>query len=134
MGEMAKALKEHLKKQGCRRIPRHEESHDQIVVVRHLRCNRPNVLFTISPADMKLPMNVAKRVKAMGYRRGTTDLIILEARKGFHGLLVELKTKDGKVSPEQEEFMQMAYNRGYKVFVCRGADEAISKIENYLSN
>jgi hypothetical protein len=130
MGIMAKALEDHLRKQKCRpRVLRHDETKIQIEVVNYLKIKFPNVLFTISPNGMKLPMLVAKRMKAMGYRAGTPDLIILEPRDDHHGLFIELKTRTGTASYQQEDFMKMANARGYKVAMCRGYNEAVFQLE-----
>jgi hypothetical protein len=116
-----------------KRRNRQEETNDQIVVVRHLKIYYPDCLFTIAPSGMKLPKSVAVRLKRMGYRKGTPDILIFEARKGFHGLLIELKKlKGGTKEDSQEEFCQMAIDRGYKSVFAEGSKLAIDIIEDYL--
>ena len=110
-----------------------EETNDHIVVARHLRIYYPDCLFTIAPSGMKLPKSVAVRLKLMGYRKGTPDILIFEARKGFHGLLIEMKKlKGGTKEKSQKEFRQAAIDRGYKSVFAEGSQLAISIIEDYL--
>ena len=77
--------------------------------------------------------SVMRRNKQMGVRRGVPDyLIILPACKGL--LFIEMKrTKRGVVSPEQQDWLnELNTLDGVEAAVCKGAAEAISKVETYL--
>lgn len=114
------------------------EEHEQIVTANWLREN--GVFFTISPSGMVNSPRLGKRLKMMGYRAGTPDLIILEPRAQFKCLFVELKRQavkhfkmaKGRQSPDQKEFEAEAIKRWYKYLVCYGAVEAIEQIQKYL--
>ncbi len=55
------------------------------------------------------------------------------ARNGYHGLYIELKRqKGGTVSETQKSWITALAEQGYKAVVCRGADEAIGTIKEYL--
>lgn len=109
------------------------EANEHVVVTRHLRIYYPDCLFTIAPNGMKLPISVASLLKLMGYRAGTSDILIFEARKGYHGLFIEMKKKKGgKVSSNQDTFRQEALDRGYKAVIAQGSQIAIAFIEDYL--
>ena len=44
------------------------------------------------------------KLKKEGLKKGVSDLVIFEARKGFHALAIEMKRKKGStVSLEQKE-------------------------------
>lgn len=93
----------------------------------------------------------AKR-KAAGRRPGVPDLhlpvprehwqnglytergvLIAGDRVQYHGLYVELKRRTGgRVSPEQAAWHERLRAQGYRVEVCRGADEAWQAIVEYL--
>jgi hypothetical protein len=74
------------------------------------------------------------KLKQEGVKRGFPDIGLPVARKGVHGLYIELKrTKGGKVSPEQHEWHHWLTDNGYLVAVCHGADAAIEVIKEYLS-
>lgn len=111
---------------------KNEETRIQVALINYLRFKWPGLLFTIAPSGMKLPIGVAKKLKAMGYRAGTPDLMIFEPRGGFHGLFAELKTKKGILSSSQKEFLVALDNRQYKTIVAYGYEEAIKGIEAYL--
>lgn len=73
-----------------------------------------------------------RELARMGLRRGFPDLFIPAARKGFHGLFIELKrVKGGRVTEHQQKWIDTLNNRGYLAIVCYGADEAIAEIKNY---
>ena len=55
------------------------------------------------------------------------------ARNGYHGLYIELKRqKGGTVSETQKSWITALAGQGYKAVVCKGAEEAIGTIKNYL--
>lgn len=73
-------------------------------------------------------------LKAEGVRAGVPDLCLPVARGGFHGLYIELKRqRGGKVSEIQQAWIDALLAQGYAVRVCRGAEEAIQTLENYLN-
>jgi len=71
-------------------------------------------------------------LKAEGLRPGVSDLCLPAARRGFHGMYIEMKTKKGTASENQLEFMDAVEREGYFTALCYGADEAIAQIEWYL--
>ena len=75
----------------------------------------------------------AGRFRAMGVKSGVPDLFLPVPRGPYHGLFVELKrTRGGRVSPEQREWMDALVMQGYAAVVCRGWEEARREIEAYL--
>ena len=42
------------------------------------------------------------------------------------------RVKGGVVSPEQKQWQQSLTDRSYKSVICKGADEAIKVIDDYL--
>lgn len=79
--------------------------------------------------------NTKERVylAAEGVKAGVPDVFIAEARKGYHGLWVELKRlRGGVVSKAQRDFALLAQQRGYKIIFPRGAKEAFAEIREYL--
>lgn len=79
----------------------------------------------------------AKRTAALlkleGVRPGVPDMWLPVARGGYHGLVIELKTQKGRVSPEQKKWLEMLTAQGWKAVVCRGAAEAVNTIRWYLN-
>lgn len=72
-------------------------------------------------------------LKAAGMKSGVPDLCLPVARLGFHGLYIEMKYQKGKTSVEQEEFMVLLRQQGYKTAVAWGADQAQEIIRHYLA-
>lgn len=109
------------------------ETDEQIAVVRHLRILYPKLLLTISPQGNKISVRQGRQFKAMGYVAGTPDIMIFEARGKYHGLHIELKTKTGKWQDVQKLWADRVERRGYCYRLCRGYDEAIRAVEEYMS-
>lgn len=78
-------------------------------------------------------IGTARKLKAEGVRPGVPDYCLFVARKGYHGLLIELKepTK-GKLSPTQDEMIRLLSHEWYLCVVAKGWDEAREAIQNYL--
>jgi len=85
-----------------------------------------------SLSGVKLSMGQAVKVKRSGAIRGVPDVFLPIPVGERHGLYIEMKTKGGKVSPEQNEFLEYAMEVGYVSAVCFSAKEAIELIEKYL--
>ena len=73
-----------------------------------------------------------RNLKLMGVRSGTPDYVLAIARGGWHGMFMEMKSPDGRLRPEQKEMGEKLAEQGYKVVVCRSADEARREIEGYV--
>jgi hypothetical protein len=112
-------------------VKHYEESYIQKVVVSYVRSKYPNVIMTCCPAVAKSARQ-GRENKMMGYLAGIPDLIFAEARYGYYGLFIELKTEKGKVSDEQKAILGQLNDRGYKAIVCRSTEEAIAAIDRYL--
>jgi hypothetical protein len=52
--------------------------------------------------------------------------------KIYHGLYIEFKTDRGSLSKEQKRIIPLLESQGYKVEICRSAEEAIQVVEEYL--
>ena len=70
---------------------------------------------------------IALKLKLEGVSPGVPDLFI-----PAWGLWIEMKPiKGGSVSESQEGWHSYLVDHGYKVFVCRGCEEAKKVIENF---
>lgn len=68
----------------------------------------------------------------MGCVRGIPDFFLPVAAQGFHGLYLELKTKKGKQSIDQQAIADQLQDHGYKYVLCRSDGEAIDAVFDYL--
>ena len=77
----------------------------------------------------------AIRMKKEGVKAGVPDLMLALPKAPYHGLFIEMKRKLkslSTVSAAQKEWHSKLRDRGYRVAVCYGADEAINIIKEYL--
>ena len=90
------------------------------------------LLYAI-PNGGKRAIKTAIALKAQGVKAGVPDMCLPVAREGYHGLYIELKRqKGGTVSETQKSWITALAGQGYKAVVCRGAEDAIGTIKNYL--
>lgn len=83
----------------------------------------------------------AGKLKAMMAKAGVSDLFLPVARRGYHGLYIELKhdatglnehVKARMVADNQKEWLDKVSAQGYAAGVCYGYDEAVRAISWYL--
>lgn len=90
------------------------------------------MLYAI-PNGGKRAIKTAIALKAQGVKAGVPDMCLPVARGAYHGLYIELKRqRGGTVSDNQKEWITALTEQGYKAEVCRGAEEAIGTIKEYL--
>ena len=76
----------------------------------------------------------AHNLKLQGVKAGVPDLFLPVARKGKHGLYIEMKRqKGGRLSEYQKEWLEKLSAQGYETAVCHGLDEAIKTVEEYYN-
>lgn len=75
------------------------------------------------------------KLKNEGLLPGVPDLCLPVARRGYHGLYVEMKRDDkAPVSEDQTRWLDWLAEQGYCALLCVGADDAIEQIEWYLGD
>jgi hypothetical protein len=76
----------------------------------------------------------AANLKKQGVKKGFPDLQLPVASGKYHGLFIEMKRiKGGKISPEQQDWLDFLNENGYFAVVCYGFQEAKNTIESYLN-
>ena len=111
----------------------HPERLEQFKIAEYLRDEHPKILFTSSIAGLRLPTHLAANLSQAGYKRGTPDLMIFAARKGYHALFIDVKAQKGKPSDEQLDFQEQARKAGYMYEFSYGREEGIKIVKDYLS-
>ena len=73
-------------------------------------------------------------LKAQGMVSGEADLVFLIPAKGFHGLVIEFKSTEGKhpLSDKQSEYLDYMASLGYVAICCKGLIAAQESIVAYL--
>jgi hypothetical protein len=120
----------------AKRRPRRDEEHAEQVVffnrIRTLALNKPRYALAARsthaiPNGGGRSRAEAGRLKAEGVTRGVPDIFCRLAVPGHHGLYIEMKKcQGGRVSDEQETWIEESRMLGYAAHVCRGADEAFA--------
>ena len=92
------------------------------------------LLFAIPNGGHRHPATGAK-LKSEGVKPGVPDLALMVAKKGFHGLFIELKTTkaSSKLSEHQIHWINALTAEGYQAVECRGWDDARNTILEYLN-
>lgn len=119
------------------KLPPPTEDQEQIALINWARMQEKRypelrMLFHI-PNGGSRGKAEAGRFRAMGVRAGVPDLFLPVAKSGWHGLFIEMKRqRGGRVSDEQKAWIYALVAQGYLAIVCRGAEEAIENIKEYL--
>lgn len=115
---------------------RHIEDTEQMMLIRWAElqsCKYPelDLLFHI-PNGGKRDAREAARFKQLGVKAGVPDLCLPAPRGMFHGLFIEMKSPDGKVTEKQKEWLEKLTKQGYDTAVCYSFEEAQKKIIEYI--
>ena len=108
------------------------ESSEQTTLVARVRNFHPDLVFMSIPNGGKREPRVAAQMKREGVLAGVPDLFLAEPRLGAHGLFIEMKKIGGKTSNNQDSIIGKLKDKGYRVVVCEGADEAYSEFLRYV--
>lgn len=117
----------------------------QCAVCEYLEMQFPKILYmsdTVASLKLTFPQ-MARNKKIQKSDFHCPDLMILEPRKGYHGLFIELKVvspylKDGKTLKKsdhltgQQDTLIKLNLKGYHANFATGFDEAKEIIDNYL--
>lgn len=121
-----------------------KEENLQIAISAYLKLQYPNVYFTSESSGIRVPMGVAVKMKKQRSTHKQLDLIILEPKGVYHGLILELKkdaneilTKNGKYRvndhiKEQLESIEVLRNKGYFASFGCGFKECKNLIDFYM--
>ncbi len=107
-----------------------EELDEQIAVIEY--CDLLGIKVFHIPNEGKRSSRYGNLLKRAGMRPGVPDLFFPKPSNGYHGLFIEMKTRSGKASKEQREWIQILNDSGYLAKVCHGFDEAVWVIRTYF--
>lgn len=114
---------------------RHVESNTQIACVRWFRYQYPKLrklLFAVPNGGARDRVTGAI-LKAEGVVAGVADLLLLVPSGPYHGLCIEMKTKEGRQSDSQKEWEQAVTAQGYAYSLVRTFADFKGTIETYLA-
>lgn len=104
----------------------------QSEIIKYIKLQYPNVRYCASLGGIYTGPRQAIKAKRTGYSRGFPDLQFTEARKGFHGLFIEIKTHKGTATEVQKEWIKDLQERGYKAEICKGLPPILDLIDWYF--
>jgi len=111
-------------------------------VTKYLKLQYPKVVFMSEASGLRASIGVARQLKAQRSRHRLPDLVILEPRGGFHGLIIELKVdtpykRDGSVKKgrlqEQYKTLKALEDKGYRTAFGVGFDHTKTIIDSYMN-
>lgn len=88
-------------------------------------------IFSI-PNEGRRDLRFGNRLSRMGLCKGASDLMLAIPSRNYHGLFIEIKSIDGKLTPEQKEFINHRNDKGYFAKDVHSIDEAIKLIRWYM--
>jgi len=99
-----------------------------------LRVKYPAVedLTWATPNAGKRSLLVAMRMKSEGLKPGVPDVFMAWPRGQWHGMFIEFKSKNGRLTDNQEFFINTLAQYGYYTTVVYSLDEAMEQVEWYL--
>jgi len=111
-----------------------EEEYSQIAFVDWFKWQHPQFarLITLPSFGENIGGRRMNRLKSMGLTPGFPDIAIFVTNNVYPGLLIEMKSKDGKLKKHQESIHLELIGQGYKVVTCYSWDEAKDATTEYL--
>lgn len=113
----------------------YQESKIQQGAVKWFRMQHPKLarlLFAVPNGGARNAVTGAI-LKAEGVVPGVADLLLLVPAGPYHGLCIEMKTKTGRQSDSQKEWMKEVTEQGYAYSVCRSFADFVETINTYLA-
>src|SRR6266540_4183567 len=116
--------------------PRELERPHQVALIKWVRTVKDahpvlKLLYAV-PNGGDRNLRVARKLKAEGVLAGVADLCLPAARRGYHGLYLEMKSEEGVATKEQKEFLCGVSVEGYCAVTVQGVDEARETLEWYI--
>ena len=97
------------------------------------RVKRPELfLLEGSINGVKLTIGQIVKAKKAGMKKATPDIRLPVPSGKYHGLYVELKTKNGKIDPDQKDYLKALGHYGNFACVCRGYRACVGVIRAYI--
>ena len=121
-----------------------KENDLHLAICNYIKLQYKGIIFTSENSGLWVFWKQAKMLKKTRSCSGLPDIWILEPRKGYHGLLLEIKRegtkiykKDGDIRKdahlkEQEEILHQLKQKGYMAEFVVGFDNAKAILDFYL--
>ena len=115
-------------------LTEHQEQSMLIAWARHTESHWPELaLLHAIPNGGWRGYKTGKMLKAEGLKAGVPDLCLPVPRGQWAGMYIEMKSKKGRVRQSQKWWLDQLNAHGYRAVVCRGFDQAVDVITEYLT-
>lgn len=94
--------------------------------------SRPKMITTGRNGLKKTFCPSGGKLKREGVKKGLPDVGMFWPNSESHGLFIEFKSKNGRLSIEQSDIIALLKNKGYTCVVCHSLEEAIDETVRYL--
>jgi hypothetical protein len=113
----------------------HAESRLQSACVTWFRLQYPHYASHLFAIGNGVPNNVRQGVirKREGAVKGVADLMLMVPSGNLHGIFIEMKTPEGKLSADQKAFQTRATDAGYVYCICRSLEQFMAVMRVYLA-
>lgn len=105
-----------------------DEFDSQVLFFDWFKQSYPDVLMFMSLNGMKMNIGQAMKAKRSGMMKGVPDLEV----PGWRLFIEMKKEKGGRNRPHQKLIQQYLIANGYTVMVCRGYEDAVNDIEEFV--
>ena len=112
-------------------------------ICEYIRVKYPDVIFTSDGSGVVMHKFTAFKFAKLKSSRGIPDLLILEPKANFCGLLLEIKAdspfkKDGTIRKsrhlhEQAHLLDRLKHKGYATYFVVGVNQACDIIDQYMT-
>jgi len=125
--------------------PKRYEESMQIALSKYIKLQYPNVLFTAESSGIRVPIGTAVKMKAQRSTHTLPDMLVMEPRGPFHGLILELKKygespwkKNGQLKEDrhiqdQSKTINLFIAKGYCAEFAVGLNAAIKSVDTYMA-
>jgi len=97
-----------------------------------IRAFHPGVVVAAIPNGGGRTASERVSLHAEGVLSGMPDLAVLKPSHGFHGLFLEMKTREGVESAAQKDIARRLNREGYLCLVARSSTDAFKIVSDYL--
>lgn len=117
---------------------------EQVMFVNYVDSNYPDVVCFSTLNGVPLTKGLARKMKQLNPKRGISDIIILEPKGGYHGLIIEFKKTGEKIFKkngelykddhlyEQYTFLKKLESKKYFTTFAIGFEQARKIINEYM--
>jgi hypothetical protein len=116
-------------------VPEHELQAELMRWAKRYEDNYPELwLLHAIPNGGKRNVKDAVKLKREGVKAGVPDLFMPVARMEYHGLYIEMKNTEGRLTERQREWQERLKKQNYAVLTCHSDIEAKAQIVKYLNS